>query len=59
MSTSAVVKYLQELNQKIDSLTEEELEQIFKDYPYILNEYPTEMQEGVLDINSPEFLRQT
>ena len=51
MSASYAVKKLQELNEEIKDMSPKEVQELFEERP--------EVKEKILDIHSPEFLKET
>jgi hypothetical protein len=58
MSVSSVIKNLQELAEKINKLSSEELQEFIRNRPETSESRESETKEE-LSIGSPEFLRQT
>lgn len=57
-----ILQYLTEIEEKIDSLSKEELKELVRDLRVTEMDAALERQivdPSLLDINSPEFLRQT
>ena len=59
MSSSYAVKKLLELNEKIQSMSPEEIKTIFGKDLDQFELYEEDKDATILDVHSPEFLRQT